>query len=89
MYSACIQLVVSHDDDDDDDVCTLHILIVMHSLCIELAGCLPARYHCERYMIGSPIPMIALYIFQNQYSRKGRMMLCSSVQYVHSTCCFT
>ena len=45
MYSVCIQLVVSHDDDDDDDdgVCTLHILIVMYSLCIELAGCLSVR----------------------------------------------
>ena len=37
MYSACIQLVVSH----DDDVCALCILIViMYSSCIELAGCL-------------------------------------------------
>ena len=53
MYSVCIQLDVSHDV-DDDDVCTLHILIVMYSLCIELAGCFPFRYHCELYMVGSP-----------------------------------
>jgi hypothetical protein len=49
VHSACIQLVVSH----DDDVCTLRFLIIMYSSCIELAGCLPVRDHCEFYMVGS------------------------------------
>ena len=30
------------------------IITFVYSLCIELAGYLPVRYHCELYMVGNP-----------------------------------
>ena len=45
---------VAHTQAVGDDVSTLHFLKIMYRSCIELAGCLPVRYYCELYMVGSP-----------------------------------
>ena len=46
--------VVSHGDDMYSVwmrlTCTTVYLLIMYSACIELAGCLPVRYHCKFWM---------------------------------------